>query len=89
MRFYYIKIVHANCIWKSDLNWKAHDTPKNSILKQKKDAEVELSKFVTEISNSLVIDGKSLKFPESVEIWKRDYVSKNLHQQHIEDIVEC
>ena len=62
---------------------------RKTVYETKKDAEVELSKFVTEISNSLVIDGKSLKFPESVEIWKRDYVSKNLHQQHIEDIVEC
>ena len=30
----------------------------------KKDAEVELAKFVTEVQNGLVIDGKSLKFSE-------------------------
>lgn len=44
----------------------------------KKDAEVELAKFVTEVQNSLVIDGKSLKFSEFTEIWKRDYGSKKL-----------
>ena len=44
----------------------------------KKDAEVELAKFVTEIQNGLVIDGKSLKFSEFTEIWKRDYGSKEL-----------
>ena len=42
----------------------------------KKDAEVELAKFVTEVQNGLVIDGKSLKFSEFTEIWKRDYGSK-------------
>lgn len=44
----------------------------------KKDAEVELAKFVTEVQNGLVIDGKSLKFSEFTEIWKRDYGSKKL-----------
>lgn len=44
----------------------------------KKDAEVELAKFVTEVQNGLVIDGKSLKFSEFTEIWKRDYGSKDL-----------
>ncbi len=44
----------------------------------KKDAEVELAKFVTEVQNGLVIDGKSLKFSEFVEVWKRDYGSKEL-----------
>ena len=44
----------------------------------KKEAEVELAKFVTEVQNCLVIDGKSLKFSEFVEIWKRDYGSKEL-----------
>lgn len=41
----------------------------------KKDAEVELAKFVTEVQNGLVVDGKSLKF---TEIWKRNYGSKEL-----------
>ena len=44
----------------------------------KRDAEVELAKFVTEVQNGLVIDGKSLKFSEFTEIWKRDYGSKEL-----------
>ena len=44
----------------------------------KKDAQVELAKFVTEVQNGLVIDGKSLKFSEFTEIWKRDYGSKEL-----------
>ena len=44
----------------------------------KKDAEVELAKFVTEVQNGLVIDGKSLKFSEFTEIWKRNYGSKEL-----------
>ena len=42
----------------------------------KKDVEVELAKFVTEVQNGLIIDGKSLKFSEFTEIWKRDYGSK-------------
>lgn len=44
----------------------------------KKNAEVELAKFVTEVQNGLVIDGKSLKFSEFTEIWKRDYGLKEL-----------
>lgn len=44
----------------------------------KKDAEVELAKFVTEVQSGLVIDGKALRFSEFVEIWKRDYGSKEL-----------
>ena len=44
----------------------------------KKNAEVELAKFITEVQNGLVVDGKSLKFSEFTEIWKRDYGSKEL-----------
>lgn len=44
----------------------------------KKEAEVELAKFVTEVQNGLVIDGKSLKFAEFFDVWKRDYGSKEL-----------
>ena len=44
----------------------------------RKEAEVELAKFVTEVQNGLVIDGKSLKFSEFVDVWKRDYGSKEL-----------
>ena len=44
----------------------------------KKDAEIELAKFVADVQNGLVIDGKSPKFSEFTEIWKRDYGSKEL-----------
>lgn len=44
----------------------------------KKDAEVKLAKFITEVQNGLVVDGKSLRFSEFTEIWKRDYGSKEL-----------
>ncbi len=44
----------------------------------KKDAEIELAKFVAEVQNGLVVEGKSLKFSEFTEIWKRDYGSKEL-----------
>lgn len=44
----------------------------------KKDAEIELAKFVADVQNGLVIDGKSLKFSEFTEIWKKDYGSKEL-----------
>ena len=44
----------------------------------KKEAEIELAKFVSEIQNGLVIEGKALKFSEFTEIWKRDYASKEL-----------
>ena len=54
----------------------------------KKDAEVELAKFVTEVQNGLVIDGKSLKFSEFTE-GKEIMVQKNLLHQHINDIAEC
>lgn len=44
----------------------------------KKEAEIELSKFVTEVQNGLVADGKSLRFDEFTKIWERDYASKYL-----------
>ena len=44
----------------------------------KREAEIELAKFVSEIQNGLVIEGKALKFSEFTEIWKRDYASKEL-----------
>ena len=44
----------------------------------KKDTEVELAKLVADVQNGLVIEGKSLKFSEFTEIWKRDYGSKEL-----------
>ena len=44
----------------------------------KKEAQIELAKFVAEVENGFVVEGKSLKFTEFVEIWKRDYGSKEL-----------
>ena len=44
----------------------------------KKDAQIELAKFVADVQNGLVIEGKFLKFSEFTEIWKRDYGSKEL-----------
>ena len=60
-----------------DLNGKTM-IHRKTVHGNKKDAEVELAKFVTEVQNGLVIDGKSLKFSEFTEIWKRDYGSKEL-----------
>ena len=44
----------------------------------KTEAEIELAKFVADVQNGMVIEGKSLKFSEFTEIWKRDYGSKEL-----------
>ena len=65
------------CTGGYDLNGKLIKHTK-TIHGTKKDAQIELAKFVAEVQNGLVIDGKSLKFTEFVEIWKRDYGSKEL-----------
>lgn len=44
----------------------------------KKDAKIELAKFVADVQNGMVVEGKVLKFSEFTEIWKRDYGSKEL-----------
>ena len=44
----------------------------------KKDAEIELAKFVADVQNGMFVEGKSLRFSEFTEIWKRDYGSKEL-----------
>ncbi|MBP3708727.1 MAG: site-specific integrase [Clostridia bacterium] len=44
----------------------------------KKDAKIELAKFVADVQNGMVVEGKALKFSEFTEIWKRDYGSKEL-----------
>ena len=44
----------------------------------KKEAEIELAKFVADVQNGMVIEGKALRFSEFTEIWKRDYASKEL-----------
>ena len=43
-----------------------------------KEAEIELAKFVADVQNGMFVEGKSLKFSEFTEIWKRDYASKEL-----------
>ena len=44
----------------------------------KKDAKIELAKFVADVQKGMYVEGKSLKFTDFVEIWKRDYGSKVL-----------
>lgn len=44
----------------------------------KKDAEIKLAKFVADVQNGMVVEGKSLKFSEFTEIWKRNYGLKEL-----------
>ena len=43
-----------------------------------KDAKIELAKFVADVQKGMYVEGKSLKFEDFVEIWKRDYGSKEL-----------
>ena len=44
----------------------------------KKEAEIELAQFVTKIQNGMVAEPKSITFKDFVEIWKRDYGTKDL-----------
>ena len=44
----------------------------------KKEAKIELAKFVADVQKGMYVEGKSLKFIDFVEIWKRDYGSKEL-----------
>ena len=44
----------------------------------KKEAKIELAKFVADVKKGMYVEGKSLKFTDFVEIWKRDYGSKEL-----------
>ena len=44
----------------------------------KSEAKIELSKFVSEIENGFVVEGKVPTFEQFVEIWKRDYGKKEL-----------
>ena len=55
----------------------------------KKEAKIELAKFVADVQKGMYVEGKSLKFTDFVEIWKRDYGSKELAPQLIKDIAEC
>ena len=60
-----------------DLNGKSIRHTK-TIHGSKKDAKIELAKFVADVQNGMVVEGKALKFSEFTEIWKRDYGSKEL-----------
>ena len=66
-----------SCIAGYDLQGKPIKKTK-TVHGSKKDAEIELAKFVADVQNGMVIEGKSLKFSEFTEIWKRDYGSKEL-----------
>lgn len=44
----------------------------------KAQAKIKLAKFVAEVEQGTVIEGKSITFKEFTEIWKRDYGSKEL-----------
>ena len=44
----------------------------------KKEAKIELAKFIADVQKGMYVEGKSLKFTDFVEIWKRDYGSKEL-----------
>ena len=60
-----------------DLNGKTLRHTK-TIHGSKKDAEIELAKFVAEVQNGFVVEGKSLRFREFVEFWKQKYAVKEL-----------
>ena len=66
-----------SCIAGYDLQGKPIKKTK-TVHGSKKDAEIELAKFVADVQNGMAIEGKSLKFSEFTEIWKRDYGSKEL-----------
>ena len=44
----------------------------------KAQAKIKLAKFVAEVEQGTVIEGKSITFKEFTKIWKRDYGSKEL-----------
>lgn len=44
----------------------------------KKEANIELAKFVVDVQNGTAIAGRAITFKEFTEIWKRDYGSKEL-----------
>lgn len=44
----------------------------------RKEAKLELAKFVADIAKGNIVEGNSITFEEFTEIWKRDYGSKEL-----------
>ena len=66
------------CTTGYDLNGKLIKHTK-TVHGSKKDAQIELAKFVAEVQNGLVIEGKSLKFSEFTErLWFKRACSFNL-----------
>ena len=59
-----------------NLNGKIAKKTKTVHCNSLKEAKIELAKFVADCEKGMYIEGKSLKFTDFVEIWKRDYGSK-------------
>ncbi len=55
----------------------------------KKEAEIELAKFVADVQNGMVIEGNLLNFLNLLKFGKEIMVQKNLLLQLIKDIAEC
>ena len=66
-----------SCLAGYDLKGKPIKKTK-TIHGSKKDAEIELAKFVADVQNGLVVEGKNLTFSEFTEVWKKNYASKEL-----------
>ena len=60
-----------------DLQWKSVRHTK-TVHGTKAQARIELAKFVAEVQQGTVVEGKVMTFGEFTEIWKRDYGSKEL-----------
>ena len=61
-----------------DLNGKVIKHQKTIHCKNKSEAQIELAKYVAQIETGMVTEGRVPTFKEFVEIWKRDYGSKEL-----------
>ena len=61
-----------------DLDGKAIRHQKTVHCKNKSEARTELAKYIAQVENGFVVDGTVPTFKEFVEIWKRDYGSKEL-----------
>jgi len=61
-----------------DLDGKAIRHQKAIHCKNKSKARTELAKYIAKVENGFVVEGNVPTFKEFVEIWKRDYGSKEL-----------
>ena len=61
-----------------DLDGKSIRHQKTIHCKNKSEARTELAKYIAQVENGFVVDGTVPTFKEFVEIWKRDYGSKEL-----------